>query len=111
MAKELSIDIPLSEEIAKKAVEERSFALDLLSEFKKSNKRMFIIIMVLIGALVSSMVYGQYRVSKTNEYWADVFTSYDFVSYEIKSEDGGNANFIGKDGDITNGIGQSVPED
>lgn len=35
---------------------------------------------------------------------------YDFTSYEISSADGGNANYIGQDGDIYNGTSPSEEE-
>lgn len=35
---------------------------------------------------------------------------YDFVSYEVSSSDGGNANYIGQDGDIYNGESESEKE-
>ena len=92
-------EIGLATKVAERAIEERSFAMDLLSEFKKTNKRMFIIILVLIGVLVAS-----------NFYWLYTFTQYDFEVYSINSEDGGNANYIGNDGDIDNGERKSSEE-
>ena len=89
-------EIGLAAKVAERAVEERSFAMDLLSEFKKTNKRMFIIILVLIGVLVAS-----------NFYWLYTFTQYDFVSYETTTDGGGNANILHGDGDINNGESNS----
>lgn len=82
-------------EKVEKEMQERSFAFDLLTEFKKANKRQFIIILILIGMLVV-----------TNMAWLFVFQSYDFVSYESISENGGNANILHGDGDINNGEGK-----
>lgn len=80
----------------KKEFEEKSFALDLLKQFKEVNKRQFWIIIILIIFLGVS-----------NFWWAYTFTQYDFVSYEQSTEGGGNANFIGNDGEIYNGSSEN----
>ena len=36
-----------------------------------------------------------------------IMNSYDYQSYELSTDGGGNANFIGNDGDIINGTGES----
>lgn len=92
----------MSEEIKKikeelEEVEEKSWVMTSLGELKKNNQRMFMIILVLIGVLVAS-----------NFYWLWTFTQYDFVTYEQSTEGGGNANFIGNDGDIINGEAKST---
>lgn len=81
----------VAKEAAKKIQSERSFAMDLLTEFKETNKRMFIIILVLISVLVAS-----------NFYWLYTFTQFDFEYYE---QDGNGYNNIntGEMGDIYNG--------
>ena len=71
-------------------------ASEILHHLIVQNKRIFV---VLIATLI--MLFA------SNLAWLYVFNQYDFQSYELNSEDGGNANFIGNDGDITNGIGKS----
>lgn len=78
-------------------INDRSLAMDLLTELKIANKRLWAIIIILIGVLVA-----------TNFYWLYTFTQFDFVTYEQSTEGGGNANFIGNDGDIINGEAEST---
>ena len=51
----------------------------------------------------------------TNMIWVGVFSSYDYSSEEIiveqDAQDGGNANYIGNDGDIVNGLPESDTEE
>lgn len=53
----------------------------------------------LIVALIISIV----AVVASNAIWIWYINQYDFESYEITSDDGGNANYIGNNGDIYNG--------
>ena len=39
------------------------------------------------------------------------WTSYDYASYEAITDDGGDANIIGNDGDIYNGYGEAEKAD
>lgn len=70
----------------------------VLEDFKETAKanslKWFISVIVLIALLVGS-----------NIAWLYAWNSYDYVSEEviIDSQDGGNANYIGNDGDIING--------
>ena len=52
-------------------------------------------------ALIAAMI----AIFACNAIWLYCWMQYDYVSdtYTIESQDGGNANFIGNDGDITNG--------
>lgn len=76
-------------------------ALELLRELKEQNKiadnhnlRFFIIIIILIVFLVGLSVYHEYQ-----------WSQYDKVV--VDSKDGGNANYIGRDGDVHNGESSS----
>lgn len=76
-------------------------ALELLRELKEQNKiaekhnlRLFIIIIVLIVFLVGLSAYHEYQ-----------WSQYDKVV--VDSKDGGNANYIGRDGDVHNGESSS----
>ena len=63
-------------------------------------KRMWIALIVLAVALFL-----------TNMAWIGVFNSYDYSSEEIiveqDAQDGGNANYIGNDGVINNGVSEN----
>lgn len=79
---------------------ERSLAYEIMLELKKTIKNQWIAIWLLIGLLAAS-----------NIYWGWNFFQYDFVSYEQTTDGGGNASFIGGDGDISNGEANSKGQD
>lgn len=66
-----------------------TFASEILSELRKNSKRWFIAFIVTLLFLAG-----------TNMAWLYVFQSYDYVT--VDSDNSGNANYIGNDGDITN---------
>lgn len=70
-----------------------TLATEILGELKRQNGRFFKIIIALILAIVVISCIYMYEHSK-----------WDYASYEVNSNDGGNANFIGNDGEIENGI-------
>lgn len=43
--------------------------------------------------------------------WLIYLNQFDVESYQVSTEGGGNANYIGNDGDITNGESNSSPQD
>ena len=47
----------------------------------------------------------------SNAAWLYAWTSYDYSSYEAITDDGGDANIIGNDGDIYNGYGEAEKAD
>ena len=47
----------------------------------------------------------------SNAAWLYAWTSYDYASYEAITDDGGDANIIGNDGDIYNGYGEAEKAD
>lgn len=75
----------------------------VLKDFKDTStatiKRLWILIIILVLMLVG-----------TNIAWLYAWNSYDYVSEEIiveqDAQDGGNANYIGNDGDILNGVSE-----
>ena len=72
----------------------RSFAYELLDGYKKSNKRYFIIIIILIICWFSTMGYLVYVLNDTST----------VETNEVSQEnDNGYNNYIGNDGDISNG--------
>jgi hypothetical protein len=76
----------------------------VLKDFKDTStatiKRLWILIVILVLLIVGS-----------NMAWLYAWNSYDYVSEEIiveqDAQDGGNANYIGNDGDIINGLSES----
>lgn len=59
-------------------------------------KRLWIALIIAVLAIVA-----------TNISWLIYISQYDFESYELSADNGGNANYIGNDGDIYNGEGYS----
>lgn len=85
-----------------KAVEELDnpggIALELLKELKEDNKRLFAIIIIAIAFIGVLSIYHEYLWSK-----------YDTVV--VDSQEGGYANYIGNDGDITYGEDSSTEKE
>lgn len=78
-----------------KEIQEQSFAMELLKDQKKQNKRMFVIILVILGMWFLTIGYLVYVLN-------DIGT--ETTTQEVTQENSnGNNNFIGNDGDITNG--------
>ena len=78
-----------------KEIQRQSFAMELLKDQKKQNKRMFIIILVILGMWFLTIGYLVYILN-------DIGT--ETTTQEVTQENSnGNNNFIGNDGDITNG--------
>lgn len=82
-------------------VEQVSFAMEMLQFSKeqnkvleKNNKRMFIVILVLIGVILASVGYNIYLLNDTSTVETTEVT---------QDNDDGNNNYVGNDGDITNG--------
>lgn len=72
-----------------------SLASELLQEVKTQTKRWmiaFFVVVALWAATIGGFIWH--------------LNQYDFASYDINSQDGGNANYIGNDGDILNGISE-----
>lgn len=69
-----------------------SLATELLRELKRQSKRWFISFIICLILLFAS-----------NMIWLYVWNQYDYAEYNVDSFDGGNANYIGNDGDINNG--------
>lgn len=79
---------------------EKHLALEILEEVKTQSKRWMIAFFVVLGLLAATIGTFVWYINQ-----------YDYADYEVQSNDGGNANYIGRDGDITNGAGQSKNED
>lgn len=73
----------------------------MLEKEDRQQRRMVVIIVLLIVLLVAS-----------NLVWVYEWTQYDYVDteteeIELDADDGGNANYIGRDGEIINGESES----
>ena len=78
-------------------VEETSFAYELLSDYKKQNKRQFIVILVILGLWFATIGYLVYVLN-------DIGVVEETTTQEIMQENNnGDNNFIGNDGDINYG--------
>lgn len=75
-------------------VKNQSFALEVLHDYKKANKRMFIIIIILIIAFIGLLGYTIYLL---NDIGVVETTT------EVEQSDAENNNYIGNNGDIING--------
>ena len=91
-------------ESTKKRSEEWSLSLELA----KSNRRMFIVVILCLILCVSSIVMTVWSVTKMRECFG-IIEQYDIVdeSIDVNAEDGGTANYIGNDGDIIYGENNS----
>jgi hypothetical protein len=78
---------------------EDNLAMELLKELKVQNKRLVVALFTVI--ILWACTIGGFV-------W--YLNQYDYSSYQLESNDGGNANFIGDDGDITNGERKSETE-
>ena len=71
-----------------------------MARAERTQKRLFIAIVVLIIAILLC-----------NFAWLYAWNQYDYTSEEIiveqDAKDGGNANYVGNDGDILNGLSES----
>ena len=80
-----------------KEVKEKSIALELLADFKKQNKRQFIVILVILAMFTALLGYTIYLLN-------DIGTIEETTTQEVSQDnENGNNNFIGNDGDIING--------
>jgi hypothetical protein len=86
------------EKVQKKVnvIEEQSFAMELLHQSKKTNQRLFIVWLVTFIAFIGLLGYTIYLLNDIGT----IETTTQEVSQE--NTDGAN-NFVGNDGDITNG--------
>lgn len=65
-----------------------------------------------IKRLIVALIIITILMFASNIAWLWAWSSYDYVSEEVSvdSQDGGNANYIGHDGDINNGTGSGQAE-
>lgn len=63
-----------------------------MTRSERQIKRLWIALIIAIALIFAS-----------NAAWLMYVSQYDFESYDLSTENGGNANYIGQDGDIYNG--------
>lgn len=65
-----------------------------------------------IKRLVTALIIAIVLMFVSNAIWIYAWLQYDYISEDITvdSQDGGNANYIGHDGDINNGTSESETE-
>lgn len=68
-----------------------------MARFERTIKRLIIVIIIVIVALFAS-----------NAMWIYEWNQYDYSDVTIGSDGGGNANYIGESGRITNGENKST---
>ena len=81
------------EKIEKKAekLEKNSLAMELLEDYKKANKRMFIALIIVLFMWFTTIGYLVYILNDIEK----------VTTTEVEQEnDGGDNNYIGRDGDI-----------
>ena len=80
--------------------EYKGLAMEMLKEIKIQAKRWMVAFFVVLGLWAGTIVLFVWYINQ-----------YEFISYDINSGDGGNANYIGNDGDIYNGTSPSENEE
>lgn len=83
------------EKVQKKvnAIEEQSFAMEILKDYKKANKRLYIILIVVLCMLSATIGYLVYVLNDTGT----------IETTRVEQSDAGSNNYIGNDGEIING--------
>lgn len=71
-----------------------------IARFERTIRRLIIVLLVVIAMLFIS-----------NALWVYEWTAYDYKDVTIDSQDGGNANYIGANGNINNGTSESKNSD
>ena len=77
-------------------MKEQSLAMELLQDYKKANKRMFIIIIIILTMWFATIGYLVYILN-------DIGTIETTTQQVEQENEEGNNNFIGGNGDINNG--------
>lgn len=80
-----------------KELNKQSIAREMLADYRKQNKRLFIIIIVILCMWFATGCYLVYILN-------DIGTIEETTTQEVKQDNSnGSNNFIGNDGDINNG--------
>ena len=61
-----------------------------------------------IKHLVIALIISIFLIFLSHAAWLVFVSQYDFESYDLSTEGGGDANYIGQDGDIYNGTSQGT---
>lgn len=85
-----------------KAVKEQSLMLDILTDYKKANKRMFIIIIMILSMWFATIGYLVYILNDIG--YEEITTETETYDIVQDSGDNGNNNFInGNENEVNNG--------
>lgn len=84
---------------------------DIVASFAAQTVRRLIACVVVLSAvclILGFLLFREYTISQNvmlenNRKWLELWEKYDFESYHVSTDGGGDANFIGNDGDIYNG--------
>lgn len=74
-------------------IEEQSFAMEILKDYKKANKRLYIILIVVLCMWFATIGYLVYVLNDTGT----------IETTRVEQSDAGSNNYIGNDGEIING--------
>ncbi len=80
---------------------EKSLAMEIITDYKKANKRMFIIILVILGMLFATIGFGVYYIIN--------YTAEEETTTETATTDNGGNACVGdncNNGEINNGNGK-----
>ena len=77
-------------------IEKNSYALDILKDYKEDSKRLFVILFVILVMWIATLGYLIYVLN-------DINTIEETTQEVTQENENGYNNFIGNDGDITNG--------
>jgi len=83
-----------------KAVKEQSLMMDILADYKKANKRMFTIIIIILGMWFITTGYLVYILNDIG--YEETTTETETYDIEQDSGDNGNNNFINGNGNEVN---------
>ena len=79
-------------------VKNESFASEILSDYKKANKRQFVIILVILGMFTALLSYTIYLLNDI-----ETITTEETIEVEQDSGNNGNNNFInGNENEVNN---------
>ena len=74
--------------------------------YEEQGARNWLVVKRLVWAIIVSVIL----LFASNALWLLAWMQYDYESYESVTDNGGDANIIGNDGDIYNGYGEAETE-
>lgn len=74
--------------------------------YEEQGARNWLVVKRLVWAIIVSVIL----LFASNALWLWAWMQYDYESYEAVTDNGGDANIVGNDGDIYNGYGEAETE-